>query len=211
MACDVPVHDWRSGISRRRVGSAVVAGTMAAVAIALDTDQAANLLLLAAGLVLAAGFAIPMATAAAGGPPIGNLVAAVFDQGQKSKKQGLKEQFLDRITSVTLDVTLLEPRAIQLANGAIDQALDDWRGPRSPELYKYLLCCAVRSALSDAWQDPPIGDDHPLAWLARLPRRQRAIWTLRHARVNATDIADILDCSLEEVAAVPYPRQWNER
>jgi hypothetical protein len=184
---------------------------MAAVAIALDPDQAAMFLLLAAGLVLAGGFALPLATAAAGGPPIGNLVAALFDQEQKFNRQALKEEFLDRITSVTLDITLFESRAIQLANGAIDQAVDDWRGPRSPEFYRYLLCCAVRSALSDAWQDPPIEDDHPLAWLARLPRRQRAIWTLSHARVNAADIADILDCSLEEVAALPAPRQWNEQ
>ena len=68
MACDVPARDWRGGINKRSVGFMVVAGTLAAVAIALDADQAANLLLLAAGLVLAVGLGIPLSNAAEGPP-----------------------------------------------------------------------------------------------------------------------------------------------
>jgi hypothetical protein len=66
MACDVPARDWRGGINKRRVGFTIVAGTWAAVAIVLDTDQAAELLLLAAGLVLAVGLGIPLSNAAEG-------------------------------------------------------------------------------------------------------------------------------------------------
>jgi hypothetical protein len=211
MACDVPARDWRGGINKRRVGFAVVAGTLAAVAIALDTDQAANLLLLAAGLVLAVGLGIPMVNAAEGAPPIGSVIAAVLGQWRdKPKKADLQDAFLERLSRVTLDVTLFEPRAIQLAKEALGQA-GAWVGPIDLGLFNYLLCCAVESAVNDTWQDPPISEDDPRAWLASLSRRQRAILALRQSKVDDSEIAAMLDCSLKEVAAVPYPRQWSER
>lgn len=73
MACDVPELDWRRGITVRRVGLAVAAGAIAAVAIALSTDQTANLLFLVSGLLFAGGFGIPVATAA----EVGNRVGCV--------------------------------------------------------------------------------------------------------------------------------------
>ena len=211
MACDVPARDWRGGINKRRVGFTVVAGTLAAIAIALDTDQAANLLLLAAGLVLAVGLGIPLSNAAEGIPTIGSVIAAVVGLWRdKPNKAALQDEFLDRLSRVTLDVTLLEPRAIQLAKEAIGQA-DAWVGPIDLHLFNYLLCCAVESAVNDTWQDPPISGDDPRAWLASLSRRQRAILALRQSKMKDAEIAAMLGCSLEEVAAVPYPRQWGER
>jgi uncharacterized oligopeptide transporter (OPT) family protein len=110
MACDVPARDWRGGINKRSVGFTVVAGIMAAVAIALDTDQAANLLLLSAGLVLAVGLGIPLVHAAEGAPTIGSVIAAMLGQWRdKPKKAALQDEFLDRLSRVTLDVTLFEP------------------------------------------------------------------------------------------------------
>jgi hypothetical protein len=156
MACDVPTRDWRGGISKRRVGFAVVAGTMAAVAIALDPDQAADLLLLAAGLVLAVGFGIPVVNAAEGAPSIGSLVAAVVGQRYgKPTVADLQAEFLDGLSRVTLDVTLLEPsRATQLAKEAIGRGAVVWVGPNDQDLFKYLLCRAVQLAMRDAWQHP---------------------------------------------------------
>ena len=207
MACDVPERDWRGGINKRSVGFTVVAGTLAAIAIALDTDQAANLLLLAAGLVLAVGLGIPLVNAAEGAPPIGGVIAAALGQQRgKPKKADLQDEFLDRLSRVTLDVTLFEPRAIQLAKEAIGQA-STWVGPIDLDLFNYLLCCAVESAVSDTWQDPPMSDDDPRAWLASLSRRQRAILALRQSKVDDAMIAAILNCSPADVAAVPSPRQ----
>jgi hypothetical protein len=184
---------------------------MAGVAIALDTDQAPNLLLLAAGLVIAVGFGIPVANAAEGAPPIGSIVAAVLGQQQdKPTVAALQDVFLDRLSRVTLDVTLLEPRAIQLAKEAIGQA-SAWVGPVDQDLFRYLLCCAVQSAVNDPWQDPPISEDDPRAWLAALSRRQRAILALRQSTVDDSEIAAIVGCSPTEVAAVPHPRHWSER
>jgi hypothetical protein len=207
MACNVPARDWRGGINKRRVGFTIVAGTLAAVAIALDTDQAANLLLLAAGLVMAVGLGIPLSNAAEGAPTIGSVIAAGLGQWRnKPKKAALQDEFLDRLSRVTLDVTLLEPRAIQLAKEAIGQA-DAWVGPIDPHLFTFLLCCAVESAVNDSWQDPPISDDDPRAWLASLSRRQRAILALRQSKMEDSAIAAMLGCPLEEIAAVPHPRQ----
>jgi hypothetical protein len=211
MACDVPPRDRRGGINKRSVAFTVVAGILAAVAIALDTDQAANLLLLAAGLVLAVGLGIPLVNAAEGAPPLGSVIAAALGQGRdKPKKADLQDEFLDRLSRVTLDVTLFEPRAIQLAKEAIGQA-SAWVGPIDLDLFNYLLCCAVESAVSDTWQDPPIGDDDPRARLASLSRRERAILALRQSKVDDSKIAAMLDCSLAEVTGVPYPSQWSER
>lgn len=211
MACDVPARDWRGGINKRRVGFTVVAGTLAAIAIALDTDQAANLLLLAAGLVLAVGLGIPLSNAAEGVPTIGGVIAAVVGLWRdKPNKAALQDEFLDRLSRVTLDVTLLEPRAIQLAKEAIGRA-DAWVGPIDLHLFNYLLCCAVESAVNDTWQDPPISGDDPRAWLASLSRRQRAILALRQSKMKDAEIAAMLDCSLEEVTTVAYPRRWGER
>jgi hypothetical protein len=210
MACNVPARDWRGGINKRRVGFTIVAGTLAAVAIALDTDQAANLLLLAAGLVMAVGLGIPLSNAAEGAPTIGSVIAAGLGQWRnKPKKAALQDEFLDRLSRVTLDVTLLEPRAIQLAKEAIGQA-DAWVGPIDPHLFTFLLCCAVESAVNDSWQDPPISDDDPRAWLASLSRRQRAILALRQSKMEDSAIAAMLGCPLEEIAAVPNPRQGGE-
>jgi hypothetical protein len=211
MACDVPAHDRRRGINKRSVGFTVVAGILAAVAIALNTDQAANLLLWAAGLVLAMGLGIPLVNAAEGVPPLGNVIAAALGRGRdKPKKADLQDEFLDRLSRVTLDVTLFEPRAIQLAKEAIGQA-SAWVGPIDLDFFNYLLCCAVESAVGDTWQDPPISDDDPRARLASLSRRERAILALRQSKVDDAEIAAMLDCSLAEVAAVPSPRQWSER
>jgi hypothetical protein len=211
MACDVPARDWRGGISKRRVGFTVIAGTLAAVAIALDTDQAATLLLLVSGLVLAVGLGIPLSNAAEGTPTIGSVIAAGLGQWRnKPKKADLQDEFLDRLSRVTLDVTLFEPRAIQLAKEAIGQT-DVWVGPIDLDLFNYLLCCAVESAVNDTWQDPPISKDDPRALLASLSRRQRAILALRQSKVDDFDIATMLGCSHEEVTAVPFPRQWGER
>ena len=65
--------------------------------------------------------------------------------------------------------------------------------------------------MNDTWQDPPISGDDPRAWLASLSRRQRAILALRQSKMKDAEIAAMLGCSLEEVAAVPYPKQWDER
>jgi hypothetical protein len=211
MACDVPARDRRGGINRRSVGFTVVAGTLAAAAIALDTDQAANLLLLAAGLVLAVGLGIPLVNAAEGAPPIFSVIATALGQRRdRPKKADLQDEFLDRLSRVTLDVTLFEPRAIQLANEAIGQA-SVWVGPIDLDFFNYLLCWAVQSAVNDTWQDPPMSDDDPRAWLASLSRRQRAILALRQSNLDDAEIAAMLNCSPAEVAAVPSPRLWGER
>jgi hypothetical protein len=135
MACDLPAPDRRAGINKRRVGFAVMAGTLAAVAIALDTTQVASLLFLGAGLIFAAGFGIPVATAAEGGPPIGKLVVALFDrEHERLTRRALEDRLLDTLTVVTGDVTLHEPRAIRLVGQAVEQAAARWRGPIGPAL-----------------------------------------------------------------------------
>jgi hypothetical protein len=212
MACDVPTRDWRGGISKRRVGFAVAAGTMAAGAIALDTDQAAELLLLAAGLVLAVGFGIPVVNAAEGAPPIGRLAAAVLGQGYgKPTVADLQDAFLDRLYRVIVDVTLLEPRAIQLVREAIGQAGATWVGPVDEDLFKYLLCCVVESAVEDHWGDPEISEGDPRKGLEALSRPHRAILALRQSKIDDSEIAAMLGCTLKDVAAVPHPRPGSER
>jgi hypothetical protein len=177
----------------------------------LDTDQAPNLLLMAAGLVLAVGVGIPAVNAAEGAPPIVRSVAAVLGQRyDKPTVADLQDAFLDRLSRVILDVTLLEPRAIQLAKEAIGQA-GAWVGPVDPDLFKYLLCCAVESAVNDSWRDPPMGEDDPRAWLAALSRRQRAISALRQSKMDDSEIAATLGWPPAEIAAVPHPRHWSER
>jgi len=211
MACDLPAPDRRAGIDKRRVGFAVMAGTLAAVGIALDTTQAANLLFLAAGLIFAAGFGIPVATAAEGGPPIGKLVVALFDrEHERLTKRALEDRLLDTLTVVTGDVTLHEPRAIRLVGQAVEQAAARWRGPIGPALYNYLLCCAVELAVQDPW-DPPIGPDHPQVRLKDLTRPERAILALRRCKVDAADIAKMLDWPLKDVVEVADLRPWSER
>lgn len=212
MACDLPARERRAGINKRRVGFAVMAGTVAAAAIALDTDQAASLLFLAAGLLFAAGFGIPVATAAEGGPPIGKIVVALFDrQHEKLTKRALEDRLLHTLTVVTGDVTLHEQRAIRLVGQAVEQAAARWRGPVGPALYNYLLCCAVELAVSDPWQDPPIGNDDPQAWLARLSRPERAILALQRCRVDAADIAKMVGWPVKEVAKMADLGPWSER
>jgi len=211
MACDVPQPDWRRGITARRVGSAVGAGALAAVAIVLSTAQVANLLFLGAGLLFAAGFGIPVTTAAeVGDHPVGKLIAALAGRQQMLTSQ-VRGRLLATVTGVVGDVTLDEVRAARLVEQAIEQTAARWRGPIGSDLDTYLLCCAARLAVSDAWRDPPIGEDDPRVSLARLSRRDRAVWALRRCEVSDAHIAHMLDCSAEEIIAAVSPVLGDER
>jgi hypothetical protein len=61
VACEVPPRDWRAGITPGRVAVAVVAGSLAAGAIALDTDQISSLLFTVAALLFATKFGVSVA------------------------------------------------------------------------------------------------------------------------------------------------------
>jgi hypothetical protein len=212
MACDVPTRDGRGAISKRRVGFAAAAGAMAAVAIALDTEQAPNLLLMAAGVVLAVGVGIPAVNAAEGAHPIITLLAALVGRRyDKPKVADLQDEFLDAVSRVTLDVTLLEPRAVQLAREAIGRGASAWIGPVDQDCFKYLLCRAVQLAMKDAWRHPEFSEGDPPGKLAALTRQQRAILALRQSDLDDSEIAAMLDCSLEVIAAVPPGDAWSER
>jgi hypothetical protein len=208
MACDVPQLDWRCGITVRRISLAVTAGAVAVIAIVLSTDQAANLLFLISGLLFAGGFGVPVATAAAvGDHPVGKLIATLGSRHQALTAQ-IQGRLLARLTGVASDVTLDEGRASRLVEQAIEQTAARWRGPIGLDLDMFLLCCAAQLAVSDAWGDPPISESDPRVSLARLSRRDRAIWVLRRYGVSDTQIAHMLDCSTDAVtaAANPTPR-----
>jgi hypothetical protein len=80
MACVVPPRDLRAGVTPGRVGVAVVAGILATVAIALNPDQIAGLLLTVATLLFTTQVGIPITTAMALGYPIGDVYAALSNR-----------------------------------------------------------------------------------------------------------------------------------
>jgi hypothetical protein len=196
MACDVPPRDWRAGITPGRVGVAVVAGTLAAVAIALDTDQMANLLF-AAALLFATKFGIPVTTAMEVGHPIGGVFAALSNREELITLRGKRR--LPILTEIAHYVTRDRMRAADLVDLAIVEAAAQWRGRLTQELDNYLLCRAAYLAIIDDLAEKPI-EDEGTDLLAR--RRDRAIVVLRRRGVPPADIASWLGCSNEEVAAV---------
>jgi hypothetical protein len=157
MACDVPPRDWRAGITPGRVGAAVVAGTLAAVAIALDTDQIASLLFAAAALLFATKFGIPVATAMAVGHPIGGLFAAMSDREELIILRGKRR--LPILTEIAHYVTRDRMRAADLADLAIVDAASQWRGRLTQDLDNYLLCRAAYLAIIDDLAERPIEDE----------------------------------------------------
>jgi hypothetical protein len=118
---------------------------------------------------------------------------------------------LATLTGVAGDVTLDEVRAARLVEQAIEHTAAHWRGPIGLDLDTYLLCCAARLAVSDAWRDPPIGEYDPRISLSRLTRRDRAVWALRRSELSDAEIARMLACSAEEVAAAVSPTSGDER
>jgi hypothetical protein len=167
---------------------------------------------MAAALVLAVGVGIPAANAAEGAHPTISLLAALVGQRyDKPKVADLEAEFLYAVSRVTLDVTLLEPRAVQLAREAIGRGASAWIGPVDQDCFKYLLCRAVQLAMKDAWQHPAFREGDPPGKLAALTRQQRAILALRQSDLDDSEIAAMLGCSPKEVAAVPLPDVWSER
>lgn len=208
MACDLPPRDWRTRITAR-VGFAVAAGALVVVAIVLDSDQVASAVLVAAGLVFAAGFGIPVATAVQVGQPIGNLIAALADR-QQNLTTRIRQRLLPTLTGVVGDVILDRTRAADLVEQAVTRATARWRGSLGQDFDSYLLCWAVKLALTDAWRDPVTSEDDPRVPLARLSRRDRAIWALRRYGESDANIARMLDCSAEQVAWAAHPATGDE-
>jgi hypothetical protein len=215
MACDVPPRDWRAGITPGRIGVAVAAGALAAVAIALDTDQVANLLFAAAALLFATKFGIPVGTATELGHPIGKVFAALSDRHELVTLSG--KRLLQSLTEVTYYVTGDRMRAADLAALAIEDAANQWRGRLTQELDSYLLCHAADLAITDDLEKTVVeyGESVPLMLRGNdraaviLRRRDRAIVILRRRGVSAANIATWLGCSEEEVAAVEHKaREW---
>jgi hypothetical protein len=196
MACEVPPRDWRVGITPGRVGVAVVAGTLTVVAIALDTDQIANLLFAAAALLFATQFGVPVATAMEVGHPIASVFAALYDQEHLVTLRGKRQ--LPILTEIAYYITRDRMRATDLAELAIVDAYQ-WRGRLARELDNYLLCRAAYLAIIDDLANAPIGDGRSV-----LPegRRDRAIVVLRRHGVAPAEVATWLGCSNEEVTAV---------
>jgi len=209
MGCDLPSRDWRTRIMAR-VGFAVAAGGLVVVAIALGSDQVASAVLVAAGFVFAAGFGIPVATAVQVGQPIGNLVAALADR-QQNLTTRIRQRLLATLIGVVGDVILDRTRAADLVEQAVTRAVARWRGSLSQDFDRYLLCWAVKLALTDAWRDPVVPEDDPRVPLLRLSRRDRAIWALRRYGESDAHIARMLDCSAEQVAWAASPARGDER
>jgi hypothetical protein len=196
MACKVPPHDWRAGITPGRVAAAVVAGGLATVGIALDTDQIAGLLITVAAVLFATQFGIPMASAMAVGHPIGGVFAALSDREQLVTLTGKRLQH--SLTEVAHYVTGDRTRATDLAMLAIEDAARHWRGRLTQELDNYLLCHAAHLAILDPPAATPAEEEVQAALAAR---RHRAIVALRRRGVAAGDVATWLSCPIEEVAA----------
>jgi hypothetical protein len=209
MRCDLPSRDWRTGLTAR-AGFAVAAGGLVVVAMVLDSDLVALAVLVAAGVVFAAGFGIPVATAVQVGQPIGNLVAALADRQQNMTIQ-IRQRLLPTLTGVVGDVTLDRTRATDLVEQAITRVVARWRGSVGEDFDTYLLCWAVKLALTDAWLDPVMSEDDPRVPLLRLSRDGRAIWALRRYGKSDEHIAHMLGCSAEQVACAAGPARGDER
>src|SRR5262245_27743984 len=109
MGCDLPSRDWRSRLTAR-VGFAVAGGGLVVVAIVLNSDLVATAVLVAAAVVFAAGFGIPVATAVQFGQPIGDLVAALADRRQNLETR-IRQRLLATLTGVVGDVIFDRTRA----------------------------------------------------------------------------------------------------
>jgi hypothetical protein len=215
MACDLPQRDWGAGITPWRVGALVVGVAAGVGAIVLDADQLASqvagFLYGVAWFLLAMGFGIPVATAAEiGDPRLGKLLTVLRDR-QKQLTEQIETRLQATLTNVVGDVTLDDTRTGRLVAQAVERAAGRWRGSVSLDLDTYLLCCAVRLAVRDTWEDPKLGPGDPRALLLPLSRRVRAICALRRCDVPDADIAYMLDCSVGEVADAACPGAGDQR
>jgi hypothetical protein len=198
MACEVPPRDWRAGITPGRVAVAVVAGSLAAGAIALDTDQISSLLFTVAALLFATKFGVSVATATEVGHPIGKVFAALQDRDQLITLS--RNRLLQTLTEVTYYVTRDRMRAADLAVLAIEDAARQWRGRSTLELDNYLLCHAADLAIKDDLENTSVEDEGSAPLVDR--RRDRAIVVLCRRGVSPAEVATWLGCSEEVVAAV---------
>jgi hypothetical protein len=195
MACEVPAHDWRAGVTPGRVGAAVLAGILAAIALILDSDQIAGLLMTLAAVLFATQFGIPIVSAMAVGHPIGGVFAALSDRKQLITLAG--ERLKHSLTEIAHYVTGDRMRATDLAFLAIEDATRRWRGQLNQELDDY-LCHAAHLAIFDYLTATPGENNLPSALAVR---RHRAIVALRRRGVAPGEVATWLSCPAEEVAA----------
>ena len=200
--CDQPPRDWRAWMTPARVGAVVVAGILAAAAIAVDTDRISNLLFAAAALLFSTPFGIPLVTAMELGHPIGSVIAALLNRKQLITLRG--HRLMPVLREIAFYVTRDRERATELAELAITDAAERWRGRIARELDNYMLCRAAYLAVTD---ELSVEGDGTVP-LAR--RHHLATVVLRRLGVAPDDAESWLGCLEAPVVVVRYggPAEW---